>query len=130
MIYQINYQTNTTTDTVLLFRRMSREDQAPSLLYYFSFIAKTKVNTFHSLEIKSIQKTLTPKSKQLYLKNESLMKYKSWWNPNWKKKWLWKITTTQVPDGSQREMGEIVWWQDFQLYKFSQWQGILCHAKI
>lgn len=81
MIYQINYQTNTTTDTVLLFRRMSREDQAPSLLYYFSFIAKKKVNTFHSLEIKSIQKTLTPKSKQLYLKNESLMKYKSWWNP-------------------------------------------------
>lgn len=73
MIYKINYQTNTTTDTVLLFRRMSREDQALS----FSFIAKTKVKTFQSLEIKSIQKTLTPKSKQLYLKNESLMKHKS-----------------------------------------------------
>lgn len=73
MIYKINYQTNTTTDTVLLFRRMSREDQALS----FSFIAKTKVKTFQSLEIKSIQKTLTPKSKQLYLKNESLMKLKS-----------------------------------------------------
>lgn len=73
MIYKINYQTNTTMDTVLLFRRMSREDQALS----FSFIAKTKVKTFQSLEIKSIQKTLTPKSKQLYLKNESLMKHKS-----------------------------------------------------
>lgn len=73
MIYKINYQTNTTTDTVLLFRRMSREDQALS----FSFIAKTKVKTFQSLEIKSIQKTLTPKSKQLYLKKESLMKHKS-----------------------------------------------------
>lgn len=73
MIYKINYQTNTTTDTVLLFRRMSREDQALS----FSFIAKTKVKTFQSLKIKSIQKTLTPKSKQLYLKNESLMKHKS-----------------------------------------------------
>lgn len=77
MIYKINYQTNTTTDTVLLFRRMSREDQALSLLYCFSFIANTKVKTFQSLEIKSIQKTLTPKSKQLYLKNESLMKHKS-----------------------------------------------------
>lgn len=54
MIYEINYQTNTTMDTVLLFRRMSREDQAPSLLYCFSFITKTKVKTFHSLEIKSI----------------------------------------------------------------------------
>lgn len=80
MIYKINYQTNTTTDTVLLFRRMSREDQALSLLYCFSFIANTKVKTFQSLEIKSIQKTLTPKSKQLYLKNESLMKHKSGWN--------------------------------------------------
>lgn len=80
MIYKINYQTNTTMDTVLLFRRMSREDQALSLLHCFSFIAKTKVKTFQSLEIKSIQKTLTPKSKQLYLKNESLMKHKSGWN--------------------------------------------------
>lgn len=77
MIYKINYQTNTTMDTVLLFRRMSREDQALSLLHCFSLIAKTKVKTFQSLEIKSIQKTLTPKSKQLYLKNESLMKHKS-----------------------------------------------------
>lgn len=46
MIYKINYQTNTTTDTVLLFRRMSREDQAPSLLYCFSFIAKKKGQNF------------------------------------------------------------------------------------
>lgn len=34
MIYKINYQTNTTTDTVLLFRRMSREDQALSFQFY------------------------------------------------------------------------------------------------
>lgn len=46
MIYKINYQTNTTLDTVLLFRRMSREDQALSFATLLQFYSQDKGQNF------------------------------------------------------------------------------------